>query len=332
MAGTALSAHEREEIRVGIEVKESLSDIARRLGRTPSTITREVKRNGGRLRYCAVKSQRRSERLRSRPKMTTFQANESLARHVERCLIAKDSPTTIAIELARVGGIGGDTVSPETIYQGVYAHGTRGLVKGLGRHLHRKRGRRRQRSRTGETRKKASPLGTFNLIHRRPKIASTRREVGHFEGDLIIGAGGKSAIVTLVDRSSRFNLIGVLADDHGAENVLTCCTQLLKRVPAELRRSLTWDQGREMAGHKDLDAAVGIDIYFADPHSPWQRPSNEHFNGQLRRYVGKGTDLSVYSQEDLDAISLRINTMPRRILKWASAEDRYNAAVVALTA
>ena len=291
-----------------------------------------MKRNGGRLRYCAVKSQRRSERLRSRPKMTTFQANESLARHVERRLIANDSPTTIAIELARVGGIGGDTVSPETIYQGVYAHATRSLVKGLGRHLHRKRGRRRQRCRTGETRKRASPLGTFNLIHRRPKVASTRREVGHFEGDLIIGAGGKSAIVTLVDRSSRFNLISDLPGAHGAENVLACCIGLFERVPAELRRSLTWDQGREMDGHKDLDAAVGIDIYFADPHSPWQRPSNEHFNGQLRRYVGKGTDLSVYFQEDLDMISHRIITMPRRILKWASAEDRYNAAVVALTA
>lgn len=332
MAGAALSAHEREEIRVGIEVKESLSDIARRLERTPSTITREVKRNGGRLRYCAVKSQRRSERLRSRPKATTFQDNPELARHVEDRLRAKDSPTTIAIELARAGGIGGATVSPETIYQGVYAHGTRGLTTGLGRHLHRKRGRRRQRCSPGEARKKASPLGTFNLIHLRPEVASARSDVGHFEGDLIIGARNQSAIVTLVDRASRFNLIGVLAGDHGAANVLACCTQLLKRVPAELRRSLTWDQGREMACHKDLGAAVGIDVYFADPHSPWQRPSNEHFNGQLRRYVGKGTDLSVYSQEDLDLISHRINTMPRRIFQWASAEDRYNAAAVALTA
>ena len=239
MAGAALNAHEREEIRVGIEVKESLSDIARRLERTPSTITREVKRNGGRHRYCAVKAQRRSERLRSRPKATTFQDNPELARHVEDRLRAKDSPTTIAIELARAGGIGGATVSPETIYQGVYAHGTRGLTTGLGRHLHRKRGRRRRRCRTGETRKKASPLGTFNLIHLRPEVASARSDVGHFEGDLIIGARNQSAIVTLVDRASRFNLIGVLAGDHGAENVLACCTQLLERVPAELRRSLT---------------------------------------------------------------------------------------------
>ena len=332
MAGAALTAHEREEIRVGIEAKESLSDIARRLARAPSTITREVKRNGGCSRYCAVKAQGRSERLRSRPRSTTFQANESLARHVERRLSLKDSPTTIAIELARAGGIEGDTVSAETIYQGVYAHGTRGLSAGLGRHLHRKRARRRRRCRSGEAPKKASPLGTFNLIHSRPKIASARREVGHFEGDLIVGAGGKSAIVTLVDRASRLNLIGDLPGGHSAENVLACCIELFERVPEELRRTLTWDQGREMACHEDLDSAVGIDIYFADPHSPWQRPSNEHFNGQLRRYVGKGTDLSIYSQNDLDAISHRINTTPRRIFKWASAFDRYTAAVVALTA
>ena len=189
MAGAGLSAHEREEIRVGVEAEESLSSIARRLDRCPSTITREVKCNGGRARYCGVKAERRSTRMRRRPRATTFERNEELACHVERRLRAKDSPTTIAIELARAGGIGGDTVSPETIYQGVYAHGAKGLAAGLGRHLHRKRGRRRRRCRAGETSKKASPLGTFNLIHLRPAIAAARSEVGHFEGDLIVGAG-----------------------------------------------------------------------------------------------------------------------------------------------
>lgn len=135
-----------------------------------------------------------------------------------------------------------------------------------------------------------------------------------------------------MDRASRFNLIGDLLGDHGAENMLACCIELFERVPVELRRSLTWDQGREMACHEDLDSTVYIDIYFAEPHSPWQRPSNEHFNRTLRRYVGKGTDLSVYSQDDLGVIGHRINTTPRRIFQWASAENRYNAAVVALTA
>jgi IS30 family transposase len=332
MAGAALCANEREEIRVGIEAKESLSGIARRLDRDPSTVTREVKRNGGRARYCATKAESRCQRELRRPKLTTFQKNRPLARHVEQRLREKDSPSTIAIELARSGGIGGDVTSPESIYQAVYAHGAKGLTSGLGRHLHRKRGRRKRRCRAGEASTKPSALGHFNLIHARPSIASKRTQVGHFEGDLIIGANNSSAIVTIVDRASRFNLTGDLPGGHCAENVLACCIELFGRVPEELRRTLTWDRGTEMARHEDLAAATGLEVYFADPHSPWQRPSNEHFNGTLRRYVGKGTDLSVFSPKDLDKISHRINTMPRRIFNWESAADRYNAAVVALTA
>lgn len=332
MAGAALCANEREEIRVGIEAKESLSGIARRLDRDPSTVTREVKRNGGRARYCATKAESRCQRELRRPKLTTFQKNRPLARHVEQRLREKDSPSTIAIELARSGGIGGDVTSPESIYQAVYAHGAKGLTSGLGRHLHRKRGRRKRRCRAGEASTKPSALGHFNLIHARPSIASKRTQVGHFEGDLIIGANNSSAIVTIVDRASRFNLTGDLPGGHCAENVLACCIELFGRVPEELRRTLTWDRGTEMARHEDLAAATGLEVYFADPHSPWQRPSNEHFNGTLRRYVGKGTDLSVFSPKDLDKISHRINTMPRRIFNWASAADRYNDAVVALTA
>jgi IS30 family transposase len=251
---------------------------------------------------------------------------------VESRLRAKDSPTTIAIELARAAGIGGDTVSPETNYQGVYANGTRGLAQGLGTHLHRKRARLKRRCRGGEPTKKAGALGKINLIHSRPKRAEMRKQVGHFGGDLIIGARNQSAILTLVDRASRFNLIGDLPGGHNAENVLACCIELFERVPEELRRTLTWDQGREMACHEDLEAATGLKVFFADAHSPWQRGSNENFNGTLRRYVGKSTDLSVFSPKDLDKISHRINTMPRRIFQWKSAADRYNAAVVALTA
>ncbi len=331
MAGAVLTAHEREEIRVGIEADESLSDIAGRLDRAPSTICREVDRNGGRHRYCATKAEARAVSKRGRPKQTKFQSNRALCDHVESRLVAKDSPMTIAIELARTGGIGGDTVSAESVYLGVYAHGTRGLAAGLGRHLHSRRGRRKPRCRTG-TPTKVGPLGIFNLIGLRPAIADERTEVGHFEGDLIIGARGRSAIVTLVDRTSRFNLTGDLPEGHDATSVLACCIELFERVPEELRLTLTWDQGTELARHGDLAAAVGIDVFFAAPHSPWQRPSTAHFSGQLRRYVGKGTDLSVYSQQDLDVISHRLNTMPRRIHNWESAQDRYDAAVVALTA
>jgi IS30 family transposase len=332
MAGAALSALEREEIRVGCDRGETFTAIALALGRAPSTISQEVGRNGGRHRYCAVAAGARAVSELARPKLTKFQSNRPLVDHVESRLKALDSPTTIAIELARAGGVDGATVSPETIYQAVYGHGRRGLAAGLARCLHRKRRRRKRRCRDGEQSKKAGPLGVFNLIGLRPEIASGRYETGHFEGDLIIGARGASAIVTIIDRASRYNLIGDLPEGHDATSVLACCIELLERVPVELRRTLTWDQGTEMARHDDLAAAVGIDVFFAEPHSPWQRPSNENFNGLLRRYVGKGTDLGVYSQQDLDEISHRINTMPRRIHQWESAADRYDAAIVALTA
>jgi IS30 family transposase len=331
MAVVALGAHEREEIRVGIEAEESLSDIARELGRSVSTISREVARNGGRAHYRAELAQRRCDKQRRRARLTKFERCEELADHVEQRLVHKDSPTTIAIELARAGGVNGLTVSAETIYRAVYAQGRQGLAPGLGRHLHRKRRARKRRCRGG-TPKKASPLGQFTLIHERGAPANERSEVGHFEGDLIIGANNRSAIVTLIDRTSRFNLIGDLPGSHDATAVLSCLIELLERVPASLRKTLCWDQGREMALHQELSAAVDIDVFFADPHSPWQRPTNENFNGLLRRYVGKATDLSVFTQKDLDVISHRINTMPRRLFKWESALDRYTAAVVALTA
>jgi IS30 family transposase len=332
MAGPVLTAREREEIRVGIEVSESLTDIARRLGRAPSTVCREVSRNGGRGRYCAVAAEERARTKGSRPRLAKFETNRPLGQHVEARLRALDSPTTIAVELARSGGIGGDVVSAETIYLAVYANGTRGLATGLGRHLHRKRSRRKPRCRAKEVPKKLGALGVFNLIGLRPAIAETRVEVGHFEGDLIIGARGRSGVVTLIDRSSRFNLIGELAGGNGAKSVMARCIELFERVPPPLRKTLTWDQGREMTCHVDLAAAVGLDIFFAEPHSPWLRGTNENFNGLLRRYVGKGTNLYAFSQGDLDRISYRINTMPRRIHQWASAKDRYDAAVVALTA
>jgi IS30 family transposase len=143
-----------------------------------------------------------------------------------------------------------------------------GWPAGLSRCLHRKRRRRKRRCRAGEQSKKAGPLGIFNLIGLRPEIVSGRSETGHFEGDLIIGARGASAIVTIIDRASRYNLIGDLPEGHDATSMLACCIELLERVPEELRRTLTWDQGTEMARHDDLAGAVGIDVYFAEPHSP----------------------------------------------------------------
>jgi len=332
MTGRVLDAREREEIRVGMATEESFADVGRRLGRPRSTVSREVGRNGGRLRYCAVKADLRALARTARPKATKFELNQPLSAHVEARSIALGSPTTIAVELTRAGGIGGDTVSPETIYQGVYGHGTRGLATGLGRHLHRKRSRRKRRFRAGEEPTKAGPLEEFSLITLRPGSVEDRIEPGHWEGDLVIGAKNASAIVTLVERTSRMNMLGDLPEGHDAESVLACLIELFERVPLAMRKTLTWDQGREMSRHGELAGAVDMDVYFAEPHHPCQRGSNENFNGLVRRYVGKGTNLSVFYQKDLDVISHRINTMPRRLHQWESAKDRYDAAIVALTA
>ena len=328
MPAEPLTALEREEIRAGIERGESNTEIARRLGRHRSTIGRELERNRGRNVYTAVTAEARAVTERARPKDSKLTADRALAAHVTERLKAKDSPMTISIELAR--GTHGMVarISHETIYQAIYAHGTRGLERGLHLGLHRRRRCRKHRRRPGEALPaKASPLGTFNLIHDRPPEAWTRREVGHLEGDLICGSHNRSAIVTVFDRASRHCWLADFPASHDAEETLAAVGEILQRIPAQLRRTLCWDQGREMARHHQLAERHGIDIYFADPHSPWQRPTNENGNGLIRRYVGKGTNLNVHTPTDLRLIEERINTIPRRSLNWDTAQNRYHAAV-----
>lgn len=329
MAGQGLGLEEREEIRAGIEREESLSVVARRLGRSPSTVCREVARNGGRKRYRAAAAERRAAERRRRPKTPKLVAHPELADHiVTRLAGEKVSPYTIASDLA---GEGAEVrVSPETIYQAVYARGGRGLPVGLHVHLHRRRRRRKHRRRDAAS-KKAGPLGGFRPIVSRPQAADERIEGGHWEGDLIMGAGNRSAVVTLIERTCRYCLLGDLPEGPGADGALACLIELFDRVPPELRRTLTWDQGREMSRWADLEDATGLQVYFADPHSPWQRPVNENFNGLVRRWLPKGTNLGIYSQDDLDALSRRINRMPRRSLQADTATHRYHALVVAST-
>lgn len=327
MPARPLTLHEREEIRVGIERREPDGTIARRLGRHRLSVNAEIRRNGGRATYSAVAAQRRADEQRARPKVPRLVADPVLAAHVTGRLEAKDSPMTISRELA--SGVHGLTasLSHETIYGAVYAHGTRGLPKGLHERLHRRRRCRKHRRAEGATGEKKSPLGQFNPISARPPVASERTEVGHLEGDLITGAHNRSAIVTVFDRTSRHVWLADFPEDHGADATLAALVEILERIPAPLRRTLTWDQGREMARHRELAELCGIDVYFCDPHAPWQRPTNENGNGLLRRYVGKGTDLARYSTEDLRAIEHRINTMPRRSLGWSTAQAVYTAAV-----
>ncbi len=327
MPACPVTAHEREEIRAGIERGETDQEIANRIGRHRTTVNLEINRNDGRNRYSATRADVRAAQERKRPKIAKLAADPQLAAHVTARLVGKDSPMTIARELA--SGVHGlqAALSHESIYQAIYAHGTRGLAKGLHEGLHRRRRCRKHRRPAGTEAPATSPLGTFNLIGSRPAIAGGRTEVGHLEGDLICGAMNRSAIVTVFDRASRNLWLADFPEDHGAEAALGAVVEILDRIPPELRRTLTWDQGREMARHRELAELTGAEVYFCEPHSPWQRPTNENGNGLLRRYVGKGTDLSVFTPEDLRLIEYRINTMPRRSLGWKSAHEVYIAAV-----
>jgi len=174
-------------------------------------------------------------------------------------------------------------------------------------------------------------VGAFRPVATRPEPAAAREEIGHFEGDRIIGARGRSAVITLVDQATCFALLGQLPSSHDAGTVLDRLTQLSARLPDTGYHTLTWDQGREMAAWADPEDAGGIAVCFADPHSPWQRPVNENFNGLIRRWLGKSTDLSIYSQDDLDTLARHITHMPRRSLGWAHAHRHHYDALVALT-
>ena len=312
---------EREEIRAGLERNESLTELSRRLSRHRCTVSAEVNRNGGRYLYRAVDAQARADRQRARPKTPILAKDLLLATYVTARLEAKDSPMTISKELA--AGVHGVTskISHETIYAGIYAQGRRGLRRGLHVNLHRSRRCRKRRMAKGEQPQRKSPLGAFKPIADRPAIAGGRSEPGHLEGDLILGAGNRSAIITVFDRATRATWLADLPEDHGASSTLAGLIELCERIPPELRKTLTWDQGREMARWADLEAACNIEVYFAEPHHPWQRPTNENGNGLLRRYVGKGTDLSRFTPEDLRRIETRLNTMPRRIFQWKSSQD-----------
>lgn len=226
------------------------------------------------------------------------------------------SPHAIVAWLRANHGLG---VCAETIYQACY-QGV-GLFAGAWRHLVCGRARRRPRARA-ETAKR-NVLGDIVNLSARPAAAADRTEAGHWEGDLVKGAMNRSGVVTLVERVSRFCLVGELIGDCGAEATLAALKVLFARVPPHLRRSLTWDQGREMATWPKVQDDVDLPVFFCDPHSPWQRPTNENTNRHLRRWLPKGTDLSVHTQTGLDLIAFKLNTMPRRLHKWTSAADRY---------
>lgn len=245
---------------------------------------------------------------------------------MELRLAAKDSPVTIARALAAKDS----PVSHETIHQGIYAHGRRGLAAGVHTHPHRRRQHRKHHRGEGAQARRASPLGTSTLITARPEIAGGRSEVGHFEGDLNIDGAGRSAVVTWIDRASRFNFLGDLPDDHGAESVLACLVELFDRVPDGLRHTLSWDQGRELARWAALEELTGIDVYVAEPHSP--RSTHRTRRSTTSRAAGCHLERPVGLRPGRPRLDQPADQRHAPALtRWESAHDGCHRYAVALT-
>lgn len=372
LSGRYLSFAEREEIALLLVQGHSLREIGRRLGRDPSTISRELDRNaathGGVMAYRATTAQWHADRSGRRPKPTKLARNAALRTYVEerlagvvappsevrvrgRAMRRKDrradpckdrrwtkawSPEQIALRLPidfpddeRM------RISHEAIYQALYVQGRGALRRELATCLRTGRALRVPRARTRKRSK--GFVSPEVMISERPAEAADRAVPGHWEGDLIVGAGS-SAIGTLVERTTRFTMLlhlprlagygegarvdsGPSLSGHGAEAVRDAITRTIITLPEELRRSLTWDQGVEMAQHSRLKIDTGIQVYFCDPRSPWQRGTNENTNGLLRQYFPKGTDLSIYSADEISAVAAALNGRPRKTLGWKTPAE-----------
>jgi IS30 family transposase len=333
-----LSVAEREEIAAGVAAAQGVRVIARRLGRSPSTISREVARNcllrtngrtaaGGMVRvYRAVAAQWQADERARRPKPVKLVTNTALRAEVSKGLAKKWSPQQISHRLrVDFADDEGMRVSHETIYQALYVQGRGGLRRELSACLRSGRAVRRPHRPAPGTGTGAGKIKGMVMISDRPAEVEDRAVPGHWEGDLITGKLNQSAIATLVERSTRFTLLLHLPKgDHTAAAVQAAMTKAMPTLPRHLWRSLTWDQGKEMARHHEITIATGLAIYFCNPHSPWQRGSNENTNGLLRQYFPKSTDLSVHSARHLTAVAAELNGRPRQTLNWHTPEEAFN--------
>jgi len=313
--GRYLSVREREEIAVGLAAGESVRMIAVRLGRAPSTVSREVRRNSRGVRhYRALAAQGQAQWRARRPKTAKLAGNAVLRAWVQDKLEQCWSPEQISVMLVREFPDDPEMrVSHETIYQSLYVQGRGALRRELAACLRTGRALRKPRRKAGERRGK---IPGMVMISERPAEVADRAVPGHWEGDLIIGAGNASAIGTLVERSTRFVMLLHLPGGYGPGEVAAAMTQAMSGLPDAIRRSLTWDQGKEMTLHAQIAAAAELEIYFCDPHSPWQRGSNENTNGLLRQYFPKGTNLAGHGKAELDAVAAELNARPRKTLGW----------------
>ena len=323
-----LSLEERVGVRVGLEAGSSFRVIAAVLGRSPSTISREVNANGGRAGYAPMAAHRRAAALARRCKPTKIAANAALRDRVVADLERLWSPEQIADRLrAEFPDDPEMRVSHETIYRSLFVQGRGELRRELARCLRTGRAARRPRGRVDGR----GHITGMVSISDRPAEAADRAVPGHWEGDLILGRGGRSAIGTLVERSTRFVMLLHLPDGRGAEQVRDAMTAAITTLPAALRRSITWDQGAEMHQHAQFSVDTGIPVYFCDPHAPWQRGSNENTNGLLRQYFPKGSDLSIHDAAALQAAADSLNGRPRKTLGSMTPSEKLNEALVALT-
>ena len=324
-SASRLSVAEREEISRGLAVGDSLRVIAARMGRAPSTISREVSANGGRRRYRALQADRAAWDRAQRPKPCKLGLCPRLRAVVEAQLELDWSPQQISGWLRLEYPDDGEMrVSHETIYLSLYVQTKGALRKELTRHLRRGHTTRRPRGHSvmngqGQLR------GTLH-ISERPAEANDRAVPGHWEGDLLMGKG-MHAMATLVERHSRFVMLIELPNGHSAPAVADALAAKITELPDQLRRSLTWDQGKEMADHARFSIDTGVPVYFCDPRSPWQRGSNENTNGLLRQYFPKRTEIRHYTQADLDAVAAHLNGRPRQTLGFKTPSQVLDAAL-----
>jgi IS30 family transposase len=325
-----LSLTDRFEIEVGLRCGDRANVIAARLGRSASAISREMSANGGRDSYQAFAAERRAQKLRARPKAEKLALNPRLRAAVEYMLEQHLSPEQISGRLPLEFPDDEEMrVSAETIYQSLFIQGRGALRKELISCLRSGRAQRRPHGRAASGRGRIKDMV---MISERPAEVEDRAYPGHWEGDLVMGStASKSAIGTLVERSSRLVLLFPLGADHTARNTRLKLTEVIRTVPTQMRRSITWDQGREMSQHAQFTADTDIQVYFCDPHSPWQRASNENTNGLLREYFPKGTDLSQVTQATCDAVAAQLNNRPRKVLGFHTPLESW-AQLLATTA
>lgn len=321
----ALTLSEREEISRSVVAGQSIRSIAKKLGRSPSTVSREISRNGGREDYRASRSDQAAWNRAHRPQPCKLAENRKLASMVANKLRLQWAPHQIAGWLKHTYPDNRDyQVSHETIYRSLYIQARGALKKELLAHLRRTRVMRRSRHHTLKTDDHGRIVDALS-ISERPATAEDRAVPGHWEGDLLCGSGN-SQIATLVERQTRYVMLVKVASKD-TETVINALIKHARKLPQELYKSLTWDRGKEMADHKRFTLATDIKVYFCDPYNPWQRGTNENTNGLLRQYFPKGTDLSVHSQAQLNAVARRLNERPRMTLGFKTPAEQFNMCV-----